>query len=74
MSGWFKLALAEFIATFGLIFMGAGSIIVNDFTNGALGLLWIAFANGLAIAVGVSALGHVSGISTLTGHYALTHN
>jgi MIP family channel proteins len=58
--------VAEFIGTFALIFFGAGAICV-DFhlrSTGGLGLLAIALAHGLAIAVMVSALGHISG-----GHF-----
>lgn len=58
--------VAEFIGTFALIFFGAGAICV-DFhlrSTGGLGLLAIALAHGLAIAIMVSALGHVSG-----GHF-----
>jgi MIP family channel proteins len=57
---------AEFLGTFALIFFGAGAVCV-DFqlrSSGGLGLLAIALAHGLAIAIMVSALGHVSG-----GHY-----
>jgi len=49
-----KLA-AEFIGTFCLIFMGAGAIIVGSTIVG------IALAHGLAIALMVTALGHISG-------------
>jgi MIP family channel proteins len=58
--------VAEFIGTFALIFFGAGAICV-DFhlrSTGGLGLLAIALAHGLAIAIMVSALGHISG-----GHF-----
>lgn len=51
--------LAEFIGTFALIFAGAGSIIV--FSGNAAGIVAIAFAHGLTIAVMVSTLGHISG-------------
>jgi MIP family channel proteins len=60
-----KLA-AEFLGTFALIFFGAGAVCV-DFhlrNSGGLGLLAIALAHGLAIAIMVSALGHISG-----GHF-----
>lgn len=53
--------LAEFIGTFTLIFMGAGSICLNDMYPDSVGLLGIAAAHGLAIAVMISALGHLSG-------------
>jgi aquaporin Z len=51
---------AEFIGTFALIFIGAGSI-VQFVALGGGNVLAVAFAHGLAIAVMVSALGHVSG-------------
>ncbi|MFQ5778961.1 MAG: MIP/aquaporin family protein, partial [Terriglobia bacterium] len=54
-------ALAEFIGTLALIFIGAGSICANQFTNGGVGLVGIALAHGLTIAVMVSAVGHISG-------------
>ena len=72
-----KPLLAEVVGTFTLIFIGAGSIIAIEATRaasplaGALtrgpasaGLLNIALAHGLAIAVMVSALGAISG-----GHF-----
>lgn len=60
--------LAEFVGTFALIFIGAGSIVatqetINQATPGG-GLLLIALAHGLAIATMVTAVGHVSG-----GHF-----
>src|SRR5687768_2143647 len=54
--------IAEFVGTFTLIFIGAGSIVAvnaNPAANG--GIVSIAIAHGLAIATMVSALGHVSG-------------
>ncbi len=64
-----KLA-AEFLGTFVLIFIGAGSICTDQFLRAAnpgsagVGLLGIAVAHGLAIGIMVSALGHISG-----GHF-----
>jgi MIP family channel proteins len=60
-----KLA-AEFIGTFGFIFFGAGAVCVDWYPHAAnqLGLLGIAVAHGLAFAIMVTALGHVSG-----GHF-----
>ena len=57
---------AEFIGTFALIFFGAGSMCVDWYphASNALGLLGIALAHGVAIAIMVCALGHVSG-----GHF-----
>ncbi|HLW47485.1 MAG TPA: aquaporin [bacterium] len=64
-SPWaWKQLLAEGIGAFTLIFAGAGSIIANEATHGGVGLLGIALAHGLAIAVMVSALGVISG-----GHF-----
>lgn len=56
-----KQALVEAIATFVLIFVGAGSIIANAASGGASGLVGVALAHGLAIFAGVAATGHVSG-------------
>jgi MIP family channel proteins len=57
-------ALAEFVGTFTLIFIGAGSIVAAVAAHGGqggAGLVTIAVAHGLAIAVMVSAVGHISG-------------
>jgi glycerol uptake facilitator-like aquaporin len=51
---------AEFIGTFTLIFVGAGSIIATGGHN----LTAIGLAHGLVIAVMASAVGHISG-----GHF-----
>lgn len=56
-----KKMLAEGIATFTLVFIGAGSICANAFSNNALGLTGIAFAHGLAIMVMVYVTAHISG-------------
>jgi len=56
-----RAALAEFLATFTFIFVGAGSICVDHFTDGQLGLLGIAIAHGLALSIVVSATMHISG-------------
>jgi len=55
-----KRGAAEFVGTFTLIFIGAGSIIATQ----GLNLTAIGLAHGLAIGVMVSALGHISG-----GHF-----
>jgi len=59
-----KAVLSEFVGTFALIFIGAGSIVANTLTQGAVGITGIALAHGLTIAVMVSAVGHISG-----GHF-----
>lgn len=58
--------VAEFVGTFALIFMGVGSICADQFIKASgnpsgLGLLGIAAAHGLAIAIMVTAVGHISG-------------
>lgn len=57
---------AEFVGTFALIFFGAGAICVDRYlqSSGGVGLFGIALAHGLAIAIMISALGHISG-----GHF-----
>ena len=56
-----KQCVAEFIGTFTLIFIGIGAIYNLGSLPGGAGLLGIAFAHGLAIAVMVSATGAISG-------------
>ncbi len=56
--GWSERAVAEFVGTFTLIFVGVGAIALGADLTG------VAFAHGLAIAVMVSAVGHISG-----GHF-----
>ncbi len=51
---------AEFIGTFGLVFIGAGSIVVNE-ASGALGLLGVALAHAMVLSVMVTALMRISG-------------
>lgn len=55
-----RRAVAEFIGTFTLIFIGAGSIVAANQIHDT-SLIGVALAHGLAIAVMVSALGHISG-------------
>ena len=57
----FKAFVAELIGTFALIFVGVGAIAANYLNNGASGLVGIALAHGLTIAVMVSATAAVSG-------------
>ena len=52
-----RRALAEFVGTFALVFIGVGAIVVG----GAGGLVGAALAHGLVIVVMVSAVGHISG-------------
>ena len=55
-----RRAVAEFIGTFALIFVGVGSIVFAQ----SSGLVGVALAHGLTIAVMASAVGHISG-----GHF-----
>jgi len=55
--------VAEALGPFALVFVGAGSIVIAS-GNANIGLIEIAFAHGLAIALLISALGHISG-----GHF-----
>jgi aquaporin TIP len=72
-----RRGIAEFVGTFTLIFVGAGSILAlatlfspaiatseQQGVYAGLTLVAVAFAHGLAIAVMVSAVGHISG-----GHF-----
>ncbi len=52
---------AEFIGTFGLVFIGGGSVVVNEARSGALGLTGIALANAMVLAIMVTALMRISG-------------
>jgi aquaporin Z len=53
-------ALAEVIGTFALVFIGAGAVVLG----GAGGLVGIALAHGLVLAIMISNFGHISG-----GHF-----
>lgn len=57
---------AEFLGTFALVFFGEGTACADQFLHGTagIGVLGIALAHGLALAVMISAIGHVSG-----GHF-----
>jgi aquaporin TIP len=54
----FRRSVAEFVGTFALVFIGAGSIMSGG------GLVGVALAHGLILAIMVTSLGHVSG-----GHF-----
>lgn len=53
--------VAEAVATFALCFIGAGAIVTDAYTEGGVGLLGIAMAHGLTLAIMVNATGHISG-------------
>lgn len=52
---------AELIGTFALVFCGTGAIIVNEQSNGSLGLLGIAFTFGIIISAMIYVFGSISG-------------
>ena len=54
-----KAAVAEFVATFTLIFIGAGAVLLNS--AGQLDLTGVALAQGLALAIMISITAHISG-------------
>ncbi|MHB8511094.1 MAG: MIP/aquaporin family protein [Actinomycetota bacterium] len=56
--------IVEFIGPFALVFIGVGAIVAAGTPGTISGLIGIAFAHGLVIAVMVSATGHISG-----GHF-----
>jgi MIP family channel proteins len=53
--------VAEFIGTFALVFVGSAAIIHSRVTGSPTGLIEVAFAHGLILAVMVSALMRISG-------------
>jgi aquaporin Z len=55
---YFRRSVAEFVGIFALVFVGAGSVMTGS------GLLGVAVAHGLILAIMVTAVGHVSG-----GHF-----
>ena len=59
-----RALLAETVGTFMFFVIGAGSVVADDLTGGAIGITGIALAHGLALAVAVSAFGAISG-----GHF-----
>jgi aquaporin Z len=62
----FQKFTAEFLGTFALVFFSAGAVCADRYlqSSGGIGVLGIALASGLAMAIMVSALGHISG-----GHF-----
>ncbi|MDP2717720.1 MAG: aquaporin [Candidatus Micrarchaeota archaeon] len=52
---------AEFFSTFALVFIGAGAVVMDTVSGGALGLLGVAVAHGLVLMSMIYAVGHVSG-------------
>ncbi|MSP79025.1 MAG: MIP family channel protein [Dehalococcoidia bacterium] len=53
--------LAEAIGTFGLVFAGAGAVVIDTVTNGGVTHVGISLTFGLIIAAMIYATGHLSG-------------
>jgi MIP family channel proteins len=53
--------IAEMIGTFAFVFLGAGSVVANTLSHGALGTVGVALAHGLALALVISIFGATSG-------------
>jgi len=53
--------VAEFFGTFMLVFFGAGAMMTTNFPKADFGLLGIALAHGIALAVGMTATMAISG-------------
>ena len=64
MERYTKPVVAELVGTFAFFFIGAGAIVTNTYSNGAVGLLGIALAHGLALSIMISVFGATSG-----GHF-----
>jgi MIP family channel proteins len=56
-----RALVAELVGTFMFVFIGAGSIVIDTYTHGALGLLGIAVAHGLALSIVISICMGISG-------------
>jgi len=57
----FKTCAAEFIGAFGLVFAGAGAIVIDAISGGRVTHVGIGITFGLVVAAMIYALGHVSG-------------
>ncbi|MEO8199944.1 MAG: aquaporin [Gemmatimonadota bacterium] len=61
MSSLVRRSVAEAVATFGFVFLGAGSVVASQFPAAGYGLLGIALTHGLALAVMITATMAISG-------------
>ena len=64
MESYVKPAVAELVGTFAFFFIGAGAIVANSYSGGAVGLIGIALAHGLMLSIMISVFGATSG-----GHF-----
>lgn len=53
--------ISEFVGTFALVFVGGAAIMIASQSNSPIGLLQVALAHGLVLAVFISALMRISG-------------
>jgi len=60
MNAWCRSSIAELAGAFMLTFIGAGAIVATAAGSDG-GLVGIALAHGLALAIAVYATGHISG-------------
>ena len=58
---YLKQLLAEAIAVFALVFIGAGAVVADSISGGSIGVVGIALAHGLVLMSMIYAIGHVSG-------------
>ncbi len=58
---WYHQAISEAVGVLALVYIGAGAIVMSGTAYADIGLLSIAFAHGLTVAVMVSAVAHISG-------------
>lgn len=53
--------LAELIGTFGFVFIGGSAVVINQASDGGLGMLGVSLAHGLALVAFIYAFSHISG-------------
>ena len=56
-----RRCVAEFIGPFGLLFAGAGAVMINEVSGGAITNVGIGLVFGLTVAAMIFSLGHISG-------------
>ena len=56
-----RRAVVEALGTAGLVFAGAGAIVVNEVSGGSIGHLGISLTFGMIVAAMIYSTGHISG-------------